>query len=59
MATFYSIRDILTVGHIHPFYTPSLKYPPSSDEIAAVLKDTNGPTNIEHLVQPLLWKEHL
>lgn len=59
MANYYSIRDILSVAHIHPFYESSAKYPPSGEKVAVVLENQDEHINTQLSSQPLLHKDQL
>ncbi len=59
MATYYSIKDILSVAHIHPFYESSTKYPPSPGKVATVLENQDEHANTPLSSQPLLHKNQL
>ena len=59
MASCFSIKDILSVAHIHPFYEPSTKYPPSPDKVALVLENQDEHINTQLSSQPLLHKNRL
>ncbi|KAI0873049.1 hypothetical protein GGS24DRAFT_491062 [Hypoxylon argillaceum] len=56
----YSLRDILAIARIHPFYRPEIQYPPDKSAIDAARKleaDQLADTNLK--LFPLLWKKHL
>ncbi|KAL6712900.1 hypothetical protein ACLMJK_009455 [Lecanora helva] len=59
MASFYSIADVLNVAQIHPFYTPSVRYPPSPDEIAVAVQRNDRSASGQLSRQPLLRKDRL
>lgn len=57
MATYYSLRDILSVASKHPFYNREIEYPPNAEEIAQLLDQTAITPDLRAL--PLTHKEDL
>ncbi|KAK7215778.1 hypothetical protein V2G26_003781 [Clonostachys chloroleuca] len=56
----FSLEEVLAVAKRHPFYSPSVQYPPDKDAILAIREQVAAqpqPPNL--LSQPLLWKSSL
>ncbi|KAH8651137.1 hypothetical protein BX600DRAFT_473134 [Xylariales sp. PMI_506] len=56
----FSIPEVIAVAKIHPFYAPSIQYPPDSKDIQSARDEAAGePTKFDLKVQPLLRKKDL
>ncbi|KAI0204304.1 hypothetical protein F4808DRAFT_475739 [Astrocystis sublimbata] len=56
----YTLRDVLAVAKIHPFYNKHKEYPPvDSDAQAAIQRAAEAMTDAALQRFPLLWKENL
>ncbi|KAL9039306.1 MAG: hypothetical protein Q9214_004932 [Letrouitia sp. 1 TL-2023] len=54
-----SAREILAVAHIHPFYSPNSKYPPTPSEISRVRQSPAEGAEAALATFPLLRKDDL
>lgn len=56
----FSLEEVLAVAKRHPFYSPSVQYPPDKDAILAIREQVAAqPQQPNLLSQPLLWKSSL
>jgi hypothetical protein len=57
----YSLSDVLAIANIHPFYVPSIEYPPDANTIHATReRAAEKPTKASDLtLKPLLRKKDL
>lgn len=58
----YSLSEILTIAKVHPFYNPSVQYPPDVASVLQGVRDdaAESTADIADLqAQPLLWKTNL
>ncbi|KAI2620794.1 hypothetical protein GGS21DRAFT_548515 [Xylaria nigripes] len=57
----YSLRDVLAVAKIHPFYNQDRKYPPDSHavQLAQEQAGTRESADVDLRPWPLLWKSQL
>ena len=60
MASFYALKEILTIASMHPFYKKDVIYPPTPDEINDILNQ-QASTRPEPKLQdfPLCQKKDL
>ncbi|RVD83549.1 uncharacterized protein DFL_007934 [Arthrobotrys flagrans] len=61
MDTGYSLKQVLAIAKVHPFYNPGIKYPPTQEEVIEIAnsidKNDNDGVNLSAL--PLATKETL
>ncbi|GJC83710.1 hypothetical protein ColLi_06548 [Colletotrichum liriopes] len=56
----FSLRDVLAIRKIHPFYTSDVMYPPNADAILVARERAAKETGeVDLKYQPLLWKKDL
>lgn len=56
----HSLAEVLAVAKIHPFYVPSVQYPPDSHRVRAIKEQVaREPTEADLRAQPLLRKKDL
>jgi hypothetical protein len=56
----FSLEEVLAVAKRHPFYAPSVQYPPHRDAILAIREQVAAQLRASDLSsQPLLWKSSL
>ncbi|CAH0050805.1 unnamed protein product [Clonostachys solani] len=56
----FSLEEVLAVAKRHPFYDPSVQYPPHKDAIRAIREQVAAQPSASGLSsQPLLWKSSL
>ncbi|KAF2968959.1 hypothetical protein GQX73_g4599 [Xylaria multiplex] len=57
---FYSLRDVLSVAKIHPFYCQEREYPPDAHAIQIARQEAvEESAEADLKLFPLLWKKHL
>ncbi|KAE8352567.1 hypothetical protein BDV28DRAFT_134961 [Aspergillus coremiiformis] len=55
----FSLAEVLAVANIHPFYNPSVEYPPDQDSIESVVQSASKQTDIDISSRPLVSKKDL